>query len=217
MRAKLLLRYSSRFALCSPDRRAARTPKPARSISRSARRRSAGTAGLLYGDGDWDRSWNRDQWLQLRSSAVGNNIQLSLTTDGTSSNFAATLALINKSERRMGQPLEVYDNVGGTYSLNTYINSAGVYYSTLNMVISGHYSAGPGRAAITAADSPFCLPMPTIKTCMIAGPMSPRRATRRETTTDAAGALSFSGQNQRARSRLVSTPRTARSCLARRR
>ena len=75
--------------------------------------------------------------------AFGNNVQLSLSTDGTSANFAATLALINTSTTGgWGNALEVYNNIGGTYSLNTYINNAGIFYSTLNMVISGHYSAG---------------------------------------------------------------------------
>ena len=42
--------------------------------------------------------------------AFGNNVQLSLTTDGTSANFAATLALINTNPTGgWGKSLEVYE------------------------------------------------------------------------------------------------------------
>ena len=107
----------------------------------------SGTAGLLYGDGATLRSLPGTATIgsNYETLAVGNNVQLSLTTDGTSSNFAATLALINTiDDGGWGNALEVYNNVGGRYSLNTYINSAGIFYSTLNMVISGHYSSGAG-------------------------------------------------------------------------
>ena len=107
----------------------------------------SGTAGLLYGANSLVQSLPATVTTSSNYSslALGNNVQLSLTTDGTSANYAATLALINTSTTGgWGNALEVYGNVGGTYSLNTYINNTGIFYSTLNMVISGHYSLGSG-------------------------------------------------------------------------
>jgi hypothetical protein len=105
----------------------------------------SGTAGLLYGDGAMLRSLPGTVTIgsNYESLAFGNNVQLSLTTDGTSANYAATLALINTSTTGgWGNSLEVYSNLGGYLALSTYINNTGIYYSTLNMVISGHYSLG---------------------------------------------------------------------------
>jgi hypothetical protein len=107
----------------------------------------SGTAGLLYGDGATLRSLPGTVTIgsNYKSLAVGNNVQLSLTTDGTSANFAATLALINtNTSGGWGNALEVYSNLGGLYALETYINGVGIYYSRLNMVISGHVSPGAG-------------------------------------------------------------------------
>ena len=127
--------------------------------------------------------------------ALGNNVQLSLTTDGTSSNFAATLALINTSTSGgWGNALEVYGNIGGTYSLNTYINNAGIFYSTLNMVISGHYSSGSGSGGHYGGGFSVLSPnnnYPNMYGCWadITGSCYQAR-----NNTGAVGELSFSGQ-----------------------
>ena len=101
----------------------------------------SGTPGLLYGASSLVQSLPGTVAIgsNYESLAFGNNVQLSLTTDGTSANYAATLALINTSTTGgWGNSLEVYSNLGGYLALSTYINNTGIYYSTLNMVISGH-------------------------------------------------------------------------------
>ena len=127
--------------------------------------------------------------------AFGNNVQLSLTTDGTSANFAATLALINTNPTGgWGNQLEVYDSIGGYLSLNTYINNSGIYYSTLNMVISGHYSLGAGTGGHSGGGFAVLSPnnyYPNMYACWadITGSCYQAR-----NNTGAAGELSFSGQ-----------------------
>ncbi len=157
----------------------------------------SGTAGLLYGDGAMLRSLPGTVTIgsNYETLAVGNNVQLSLKTDGTSANYAATLALINTNPTAgWGNALEVYDNVG-SYSLNTYINGAGVFYSTLNMVISGHYSAGAGTGGHYGGGFsilPSNANYQNMYDCwadVVSSCYTARNA------TDAAGALSFSGQN----------------------
>ena len=157
----------------------------------------SGTAGLLYGDGATLRSLPGTATIgsNYEALALGNNVQLSLTTDGTSSNFAATLALINTSTTGgWGNALEVYSNIGGTYSLNTYINNAGIFYSTLNMVISGHYSSGSGSGGHYGGGFSVLSPnnnYPNMYGCWadITGSCYQAR-----NNTGAVGELSFSGQ-----------------------
>ncbi|HEY8137635.1 MAG TPA: hypothetical protein VIF61_07325, partial [Methylocystis sp.] len=158
----------------------------------------SGTAGLLYGDGTHVQSLPGSVTIgsNYSSLALGNNVQMALTTDGTSANFAATLALINTSPTGgWGNALEVYDNVGGVYQLNTYINGGGIFYSTLNMVISGHTSPGAGtggRYGGGFAVLPSNANYQNMYDCWADVPGSCYTA---RNNTDAAGALSFSGQN----------------------
>ena len=108
----------------------------------------SGTAGLLYGASSLIQSLPTTITVGSGANgtvtALGNNVQIALTSDGTVSN-AAELTLIDLSTTGGFNNLqEFYSNIGSTYSLNTYINNVGIYYSTLDMVVSGHYSAGSG-------------------------------------------------------------------------
>ncbi len=158
----------------------------------------SGTAGLLYGASGLVQSLAASvtNGSNYTSAALGNNIQLSLTTDGTSSNFAATLALINTSTSGgWGNQLEVYDNVGGTYSLNTYINNAGIYYSTLNMVISGHYSSGAGTGGHYGGGFAVLQPNNYYQNMYACWADITGSCYQARNNTGAVGELSFSGQN----------------------
>ena len=108
----------------------------------------SGTAGLLYGDGSFLRSLPGTVTIGSGTSgtslAFGNNVQMVLSTDGSVNN-AAVLTLNNTSTTGgQNNLLEVYSSVGATHSLNTYINNSGIYFTTLNMLVSGHYSLGTG-------------------------------------------------------------------------
>ena len=159
----------------------------------------SGTAGLLYGASALVQSLaatvTNGSGTSGTSLAFGNNVQLFLTTDGTVYN-AAVLTLANTSTTGgWNNLLEVYGNVGGTYSLNTYINNVGIYYSTLNMVVSGHYSLGAGTGGHYGGGFSILQPnnyYPNMYACWadITGSCYQAR-----NNTGAVGELSFSGQN----------------------
>lgn len=109
---------------------------------------ASGTAGLLYGDGAHVQSLPGTVTIGSgaagTSLALANNVQLLLKTDGTVSN-AAVLTFVNMSTTGgENNLLEVYNNIGGLYALSTYLNNSGIYYTTLDLVVSGHYSIGSG-------------------------------------------------------------------------
>jgi hypothetical protein len=157
----------------------------------------SGTAGLLYGDGALVRSLpgtvTNGSGTYGTSLALGNNVQLALTTDGTV--YSAPLTLNNTSTTGgWSNMLEVYSNVGGTYVLGTYINNVGIYYSSLNMVISGHYSTGSGAGGHYGPGYSVLSPnnyYPNMYGCWadITGSCYQAR-----NNTGAVGELSFSGQ-----------------------
>jgi hypothetical protein len=108
----------------------------------------SGTAGLLYGASSLVQSLPATVTVGSGSNgtslAFGNNIQALLTTDGTVNN--AAVLTINNTSTTGGENnlLEIYSSVGATHSLNTYINNTGIYFTSLNMLVSGHYSTGSG-------------------------------------------------------------------------
>ena len=80
--------------------------------------------------------------------SFGQNIELVLTKDGGGNKVGnANLALVNlDSGGGWGHALEIYTVQPGTgyFELATYIDTAGIYYSRQNMVISGTTSTGSG-------------------------------------------------------------------------
>ena len=79
--------------------------------------------------------------------APNNNIGISILKDSGGNKVAsANLTLINgDTGGGWGNALEIYGTSGGgNLSLNTYINSQGIFFSSLNLLVSGHISNGAG-------------------------------------------------------------------------
>lgn len=178
----------------------------------------SGTAGLLYGDGQDVQSLagnvtigaspglstagqvftpgqfglNNSFWGNILS--LNNNTSIVLTKDaGGNSVGNDNLSLVNLSTSGgWGNALGIYSNTGGTFQLATYINAVGIYYSRLNMVISGHTTPGSqGQWGQGYAIDPPNNYYPNMYGCWadVIGSCYQARS-----ATGTAGELSFSGQ-----------------------
>ena len=178
----------------------------------------SGTAGPLYGDGATLRSLpgtvtigagvttgpgrviSAAEYGSLIGTilATNQNVGFSIAKDGGGNNVSsANLTLINlDTGGGWGNALEIYGTQsGGNLSLNTYINTQGIFFTTLNMVVSGHYSTGAGAGghygggfSILPSNANYqnmydCW-ADVVSSCYTA-----------RNNTDGTGALSFSGQN----------------------
>jgi hypothetical protein len=164
----------------------------------------SGTAGLLYSDGALVQSLagtvtsGSNGTSTYTNMLFGNNVQFSFTTDGYLSSPYAALLSFNNTSTTGGwgaqNMLEIYSNLGGIHSLNTYINGIGIYSTRLNILVSGHVQAGTGTGGNYGPNYAILSPnnyLPNMYGCWsdVTGPCFMAR-----NNGGTAGELSFSGQ-----------------------
>jgi hypothetical protein len=136
----------------------------------------SGTAGLLYGDGSHVQSLpgavtsgptgnGGNGWNLLTLGSGSKNVELFLSTDGTVNNAAVLTLAGMATAGDWNNFLEVYTNIG-FYGLPTYIANDGGYYSTVEVIVSGHFSSGAGPEGHSGGGYSVLNPAPNIPSCI---------------------------------------------------
>ncbi len=124
----------------------------------------SGTSGLLYGASSLVQSLaatiTPGSGTISTTVAFGNNITLALTTDQTITNAALFTLTGTSATGGGGHLMEVNNFQGGTNNLGIYIDNGMNLYSTLSLVVSGHYSAGANPGGHSGGGFSILAPTP---------------------------------------------------------